>query len=58
MRNIPLLNRYFIHPLDGDHLGMTTIIGNYRWRGSLINLKKAQLGLLLNVVVSRGYECH
>lgn len=46
----PLLNRYFIHHLAGDHLGMTTLIGEYRW-GMLIDLKKAQLGLLLNVVV-------
>ena len=48
----PLLNRYFIHHLEGDHLGMTTIIGNYRW-GMLIDLKKTQLGLLLNVVVPK-----
>jgi hypothetical protein len=46
----PLLNRYFIHHLEGNHLGMTTIIGDYRW-GMLIDLKKTQLGLLLNVVV-------
>jgi hypothetical protein len=46
----PLLNRYFIHHLEGDHLAMTTFIGDYRW-GMMIDLKKTQLGLLLNVVV-------
>ena len=51
----PLLNRYFIHHLAGDHLGMTTIIGEYRW-GMLVDLKKAQLGLLINVVVPEAMD--
>ena len=51
----PLLNRYFIHHLDGDHLAITTFIGDYRW-GMMIDLKKTQLGLLLNVVVPEAMD--
>jgi flagellar biosynthesis GTPase FlhF len=51
----PLLNRYFIHHLEGDHLAITTFIGNYRW-GMMIDLKKTQLGLLLNVVIPEVME--
>jgi hypothetical protein len=51
----PLLNRYFIHHLAGDHLGMTCVIGDYRW-GMLVDLKNAQLGLLLNVVVPEAMD--
>jgi hypothetical protein len=46
----PLLNKFFLHHLEGEHIGMTTLIGDYRW-GLLVDAKKAQLGLLLNVVV-------
>lgn len=46
----PLLGKYFLHNLEGEHIGMTTLIGDYRW-GMLIDGNKVQLGLLLNVIV-------
>jgi hypothetical protein len=46
----PLLGKYFLHHLEGEHIGMTTLIGDYRW-GMLVDAKKAQLGLILNVIV-------
>ena len=51
----PLLDKYFLHHLEGEHIGMTTLIGDYRW-GMLVDGTKAQLGLLLNVVVPETME--
>jgi hypothetical protein len=47
----PLLNRYFIHHLEGNHIATTTIIDDNHGWGILIDANKVQLGIFLNVVV-------
>jgi hypothetical protein len=51
----PLLNRYFLHHLEGEHIGMTNFIGDYNF-GVLIDAQKAQLGLLLNVIIPKAVD--
>jgi hypothetical protein len=46
----PLLNGYFLVRLEGNHIGMAMPMGDYQW-GWLLDGKKAQLGLILNVIV-------
>lgn len=46
----PLLNKYYLLHLEGDDVAMTIPLGDYHW-GMLVDAKKAQLGLILNVVV-------
>jgi hypothetical protein len=46
----PLLDKYFLVRLEGNHIGMAMPMGDYQW-GWLLDGKKAQLGLILNVIV-------
>jgi len=51
----PLLNRYYLLHLEGGHISAAFPIGDYHW-GILLDAKKAQLGLVLNVVVPKTIE--
>jgi hypothetical protein len=51
----PLLNRYFLVHLEGNHIGMSMPLGDYQW-GWLLDAKKAQLGLILNVIVPKTID--
>jgi hypothetical protein len=51
----PLLNRYFLVHLEGGHIGMSMPLRDYQW-GVLLDAKKAQLGLILNVVVPKTID--
>ena len=46
----PLLNKYSLRHLEGDYIGMTMPIGEISW-GMVVDSKKIQLGILLNVIV-------
>jgi hypothetical protein len=46
----PMVNKYFLLHLEGDEVAMTIPLGDYHW-GMLVDAKKAQLGLILNVVI-------
>jgi hypothetical protein len=48
----PLLNRYYLLHLEGGNTSMAMQIGDYQW-GILVDLKKVQLGLLLNVEIPK-----
>lgn len=48
----PPMGRYYTLSLDGDKMVIVMLFGDYRW-GMLIDGKKAQLGLLLNVVMPK-----
>jgi hypothetical protein len=51
----PLLDKYFLVHLEGNHIGMSMPLGDYQW-GWLLDAQKAQLGLILNVVVPRTID--
>jgi hypothetical protein len=51
----PLLDRYFLVHLEGNHIGMSMPLGDYQW-GWLLDAKKAQLGLILNVVLPKTID--
>jgi hypothetical protein len=51
----PLLDKYFLVHLEGDHIGMSMPLGDYQW-GWLLDAKKAQLGLILNVVLPKTID--
>jgi hypothetical protein len=51
----PLLNSYFLVHLEGNHIGMSMPLGDYQW-GWLLDAQKAQLGLILNVIVPRTID--
>ena len=51
----PLLNKYFLVHLEGGHIGMSMPLGDYQW-GWLLDAKKAQLGLILNVVLPKTID--
>ncbi|MEN8221960.1 MAG: response regulator [Acidobacteriota bacterium] len=48
----PPMGRYYTLSLDDNKMVIVTLFGDYRW-GMLIDGKKAQLGLLLNVVMPK-----
>ena len=51
----PLLNKYFLVHLEGGHIGMSMPLGDCQW-GWLLDAKKAQLGLILNVVLPKTID--
>jgi len=51
----PLLDKYFLVRLEGGHIGMSMPLGDYQW-GWLLDAKKAQLGLILNVVLPKTID--
>ena len=51
----PLLNKYFLVHLEGGHIGMSMPLGEHQW-GWLLDAKKAQLGLILNVVLPKTID--
>ena len=46
----PLLNRYYLLHLEGGNVSAAMQFGDYQW-GILVDTKKVQLGLLLNVFI-------
>jgi hypothetical protein len=51
----PLINRYYLMHLEGGHVSATFPIGDYQW-GILLDAKKAQLGLVLNVIAPKTVD--
>ena len=47
-----MLKKYMIMDLDDDKTALVIPMGDYQW-GMLIDNKKTQLGLLLNVVLPK-----
>lgn len=48
----PPMGRYYTLSLEDDKMVIVMLFGDYRW-GMLVDGKKAQLGLLLNVVMPK-----
>lgn len=49
----PALSRYLIMDLDGNKSGIVIPLGEYQW-GMLVDNKKSQLGLVLNVAIPKA----
>ncbi len=49
----PGLSRYVIMDLEGDKSGIVIPLGEYQW-GMLVDNKKSQLGLVLNVAIPKA----
>jgi hypothetical protein len=49
----PNLNRYLIIDLEGNKAGIVIPLGEYQW-GMLVDSKKSQLGLVLNVAIPKA----
>lgn len=49
----PNLGRYMVIELEGEHIVVIVPLGEYRW-GMLVDIKKTQLGLLLNVALPQA----
>jgi hypothetical protein len=49
----PELGRYYVIELQGNAVVVVIPLGEYRW-GMLVDLKKVQLGLLLDVLVPQA----
>jgi hypothetical protein len=51
----PGIDKYYMLDLEGDALAIILVFDKYQW-GMLVNKKKVQLGLLLNVIVPNVTE--
>jgi len=50
--DFPMLGRYYMVDLVGDKMAITISLGDYQW-GMILDMKKVQLGLLLNIVMPK-----
>jgi hypothetical protein len=46
----PSIDKYYMLDLEGDAMAIILVFDKYQW-GMLVNKKKVQMGLLLNVIV-------